>query len=72
MGWKEQQEEELRQRRGEHTRSSSQDRALGHGSNWNSLKRGIKDWVPDLMALPADIADAVAYSARKVARGQSE
>ena len=72
MGWREQQDEELRQRRGEHTRSSSQDKVLGHGSNWNSLKRGIKDWAPDLMALPADIADAVAYSARKVARGQSE
>ena len=72
MGWREQQEEELRQRRGEHTRSTSQDKILGHGSNWNSLKRGIKDWVPDLMALPADIADAVVYSARKVARGQSQ
>lgn len=72
MGWREQQDEELRQRRGEHTRSSSQDKVLGHGSNWKSLKKGVKDWIPDVLSLPADIADAVAYAARKVAKGQSQ
>lgn len=65
-------DEELRRLRGEHLRSSSQDKPLGHGENWNSLKAGVKKWVPDLLAFPADLLDAVAYAARKVGRGQSE
>lgn len=64
-------DEELRRLRGEHLRSSSQDKPLGHGENWNSLKAGVKKWVPDLLAFPADLLDAAAYAARKVGRGQS-
>lgn len=34
--------------------------------------RGLRSWVPDLLAFPADILDAGAYAAHKVAAGQSE
>ena len=65
-------DDELRRLRGEHLKSSSQDRPLGSGENWEAIKRGVKKWLPDLMAMPADLIDAAAYAARKVARGQSE
>lgn len=64
-------DEELRRSRGEHLKSYSQDRPLGSGDNWEALKRGVKKWVPDLIAMPADLIDAITYAARKVGRGQS-
>jgi len=36
------------------------------------LAKGAKQWVPDLLALPGDALDALAYAARKVGKGQSE
>jgi hypothetical protein len=36
------------------------------------LKAAMKNWGPDLLALPWDAADALTYVARKIAQGQSQ
>lgn len=58
----------------EHTFSSNQDRSIEQMQEdaKNALKRGASQWIPDIAGFPGDIADALAYAARKVARGQSE
>ena len=65
-------DEELRRRRGEHTRSYSQDKPIGSGENAQAILRGIKQWLPDLLASPGDIADLATAAAKRVARGQKQ
>lgn len=36
------------------------------------LKRGLANWIPDVAALPGDVADILAYAAQKIGRGQSQ
>lgn len=36
------------------------------------IGRGLRRWLPDLIALPGDIADAAIYAGRKVAQGQNQ
>lgn len=50
-------EDEQRRLRGEHLKSYSQDKPLGHGANLQALIRGIKQWLPDIPASVGDIAD---------------
>lgn len=65
-------DEELRRRRGEHTRSYSQDKPIGSGENYEAIKRGVKQWLPDLIAAPADMADLAVTGTRKVLQGQKQ
>lgn len=64
-------DEEQRRRRGEHTRSYSQDRPIGSGENAKSILRGVKQWIPDIWGTFGDAGDALSYATRKVLRGQS-
>ena len=41
-------DEELRRRRGEHTRSYSQDRPIGSGDNAKAIVRGVKQWYDEI------------------------
>ena len=58
-------------RRGEeHTTSIEQDLPIGHGTMAKNILKGIKQWAPDVIAAPADAADALYYAARQIAQGQ--
>ena len=65
-------EEQKRRLRGEHLESYTQDAPIGALSKIPDIKRGFKQWGPDLAALPGDLLDMLAYAGRKIARGQSE
>lgn len=65
-------EEQKRRLRGEHLDSYTQDAPIGALSKIPDIKRGFKQWGPDLAALPGDLLDMLAYAGRKIARGQSE
>ena len=65
-------EEQKRRLRGEHLESYTQDAPIGALSKVPDIKRGFKQWGPDLAAIPGDLLDMLAYAGRKVARGQSE
>lgn len=65
-------EEQKRRLRGEHLESYTQDAPIGALSKIPDIQRGLKQWGPDLAALPGDLLDMLAYAGRKVARGQSE
>lgn len=62
--------EEQRRRRGEHTRSYSQDRPIGSGENARSLVRGVKHWLPDIPGSVGDIADMLYAGGANVLQGQ--
>jgi hypothetical protein len=57
-----------------HTRSSTQDKSIEQmdAEGFAALKRGAKRWLPDLVALPGDLADAIAYAGSKIAQGQKQ
>lgn len=64
--------EEQRRRRGEHTRSYSQDRPIGSGENARSLVRGVKQWLPDIPGSVGDIADMLYAGGANVLQGQKQ
>ena len=63
-------EEELRRRRGEHTRSYSQDKPIGSGDNAKSIVRGVKQWLPDIPGAVGDLADMLYAGGANVLQGQ--
>lgn len=63
-------DEELRRRRGEHTRSYSQDRPIGSGENARSLVRGVKQWLPDIPGSVGDLADMLYAGGASALQGQ--
>lgn len=63
-------DEEQRRRRGEHTRSYSQDRPIGSGENARSLVRGVKQWLPDIPGSVGDMADMLYAGGANVLQGQ--
>lgn len=65
-------DEELRRRRGEHTRSYSQDRPIGSGENASALIRGIKQWLPDIPGSVSDLVDMAYAGGRNVLQGQKQ
>ncbi len=65
-------DEELRRRRGEHTRSYSQDRPIGSGENASALIRGIKQWLPDIPGSVGDLVDMAYAGGRNVLQGQKQ
>lgn len=65
-------DEEQRRRRGEHTRSYSQDRPIGSGENARSLVRGVKQWLPDIPGSVGDIADMLYAGGASVLQGQKQ
>ena len=65
-------DEELRRRRGEHTRSYSQDRPLGSGENAQSILRGVKQWIPDIPGSIGDLVDMAYAGGRNVLQGQKQ
>lgn len=65
-------DEELRRRRGEHTRSYSQDRSIGSGENASALIRGIKQWLPDIPGSVGDLVDMAYAGGRNVLQGQKQ
>lgn len=65
-------EEQQRRLRGEHLESYTQDAPIGALSKIPDIKRGMKQWGPDLAALPGDLLDMLAHAGRKIAQGQSE
>lgn len=65
-------DEEQRRRRGEHTRSYSQDRPIGSGENARSLVRGVKQWLPDIPGSVGDIADMLYAGGANVLQGQKQ
>lgn len=62
--------EELRRRRGEHTRSYSQDKPIGSGDNAKSIVRGVKQWLPDIPGAVGDLADMLYAGGANVLQGQ--
>lgn len=64
--------EEQRRRRGEHTRSYSQDRPIGSGENARSLVRGVKQWLPDIPGSVGDMADMLYAGGANVLQGQKQ
>lgn len=65
-------DEEQRRRRGEHTRSYSQDRPIGSGENARSLVRGVKQWLPDIPGSVGGIADMLYAGGANVLQGQKQ
>lgn len=65
-------DEEQRRRRGEHTRSYSQDRPIGSGENASALIRGIKQWLPDIPGSVGDLVDMAYAGGRNVLQGQKQ
>lgn len=65
-------DEEQRRRRGEHTRSYSQDRPIGSGENARSLVRGVKQWLPDIPGSVGDMADMLYAGGANVLQGQKQ
>lgn len=65
-------DEEQRRRRGEHTRSYSQDRPIGSGENAKSLVRGVKQWLPDIPGSVGDMADMLYAGGANVLQGQKQ
>lgn len=63
-------DEELRRRRGEHTRSYSQDRPIGSGDNARSVVRGVKQWLPDIPGAVGDLADMLYAGGASALQGQ--
>ena len=63
-------DEELRRRRGEHTRSYSQDRPIGSGDNAKAIVRGVKQWLPDIPGAVGDLADMLYAGGANVLQGQ--
>lgn len=63
-------DEELRRRRGEHTRSYSQDKPIGSGDNAKSIVRGVKQWLPDIPGAVGDLADMLYAGGANVLQGQ--
>lgn len=63
-------DEELRRRRGEHTRSYSQDKPIGSGDNARSIVRGVKQWLPDIPGAVGDLADMLYAGGANVLQGQ--
>jgi len=53
-----------------HYKSSSQDRPIGAG--WEDVKRGAKNWAPDIAQFIGSIPDAATYATRRIANGQGE
>ena len=65
-------DEELRRRRGEHTRSYSQDRPIGSGDNAKAIVRGVKQWLPDIPGAVGDLADMLYAGGANVLQGQKQ
>jgi len=65
-------DEELRRRRGEHTRSYSQDRSIGSGDNAKAIVRGVKQWLPDIPGAVGDLADMLYARGANVLQGQKK
>ena len=63
-------DEELRRRRGEHTRSYSQDKPIGSGDNAKSIVRGVKQWLPDIPGAVGDLADMLYAGGANALQGQ--
>ena len=63
-------DEELRRRRGEHTRSYSQDRPIGSGDNAKAVVRGVKQWLPDIPGAVGDLADMLYAGGANALQGQ--
>ena len=63
-------DEELRRRRGEHTRSYSQDRPIGSGDNAKAIVRGVKQWLPDIPGAVGDLADMLYAGGANALQGQ--
>lgn len=63
-------DEELRRRRGEHTRSYSQDKPIGSGDNAKAIVRGVKQWLPDIPGAVGDLADMLYAGGANVLQGQ--
>ncbi len=63
-------DEELRRRRGEHTRSYSQDNPVGSGDNAKPIVRGVKQWLPDIPGAVGDLADMLYAGGANVLQGQ--
>ena len=63
-------DEELRRRRGEHTRSYSQDRPIGSGDNAKAIVRGVKQWLPDIPGAVGDLADMLYAGGASALQGQ--
>ncbi len=63
-------DEELRRRRGEHTRSYSQDRPIGSGDNAKAIVRGVKQWLPDIPGTVGDLADMLYAGGANALQGQ--
>jgi len=63
-------DEELRRRRGEHTRSYSQDKPIGSGDNAKAIVRGVKQWLPDIPGSVGDLADMLYAGGANVLQGQ--
>ena len=63
-------DEELRRRRGEHTRSYSQDKPIGSGDNAKAIVRGVKQWLPDIPGAVGDLADMLYAGGANALQGQ--
>ena len=62
-------EEQQRRLRGEHLESYTQDAPIGALSKIPDIKRGMKQWGPDLAALPGDLWDLGANALRNAVLG---